>query len=411
MLTDEHRQALAEVAQRFKTPCYAYFADVVTQRIRQVRETFAGQFLVSFAVKANPNPELLKVIAAEADLLDISSGGELERALEVGCAADRLTFSGPAKRVPELELAVQRKCGHVVCESPWELDQLNALCGQHGTSLEVLIRICPQKVPKGFSVGMSGKASQFGIDEEDLPAVLEKRQRWANLKLVGFHVYAGTNSLSVDGLTQNFEINCALFERFVREFDVDCRWLVFGAGFGIPYEMGIEPLDLPALAARTLPRIEELRGQPRLADTRLVLETGRYLIGPAGYFVTSVINTKRSRGVDIMMCDGGMNAHLGACGLMGQLIRRNWPMWKVNTTGKEEVREYWLVGPLCTTIDTLGYKVNLPQLDRGDVVAIGSSGAYGLTSSPTRFISHPEPSEVLIRAGDQGFEFQDISQR
>jgi diaminopimelate decarboxylase len=81
---------------------------------------------------------------------------------------------------------------------------------------------------------------------------------------------------------------------------------------------------------------------------------------------------------------------------MGSMIRRNWPMWKVNTAGDEPARDYWLVGPLCTTIDTLAYQVRLPELHRGDVIAVGSSGAYGLTASPTRFISHPQPREYAV---------------
>jgi diaminopimelate decarboxylase len=137
---------------------------------------------------------------------------------------------------------------------------------------------------------------------------------------------------------------------------------------------------------------------------------GRFLVGPEGYFLTSVVNEKRSRGMEIRMCDGGMNAHLGACGLMGSVIRRNWPMWKVNGNGSEPVQEYWLVGPLCTTIDTLAYQVQLPELHRGDVIAVGSSGAYGLTASPTRFISHPEPKECLVVGSGPEAELIDVSE-
>ena len=110
------------------------------------------------------------------------------------------------------------------------------------------------------------------------------------------------------------------------------------------------------------------------------------------------------------MCDAGMNNHLGACGLLGQIIRRNYPMWKVNVTGTEPSGEYLLVGPLCTTIDTLATDISLPELHMGDLVAVGSSGAYGLTSSPTRFISHPEPREYLVSGSGADGEIIDVTE-
>ena len=142
-----------------------------------------------------------------------------------------------------------------------------------------------------------------------------------------------------------------------------------------------------------------------------MLELGRFLVGPSGYFLTSVISEKHSRGMAVRICDGGMNNHLAACGLMGGIIRRNWPMWKIENQDKNYTEaEYLITGPLCTAIDTLGHKVRLPELHCGDLIAIGSSGAYGLTSSPTRFISHPEPREYLVLGPYDKAEVIDVSE-
>ena len=118
--------------------------------------------------------------------------------------------------------------------------------------------------------------------------------------------------------------------------------------------------------------------------------------------LTRVVNVKESRGTRIAVCDAGFNNHLAACGMMGAVIRRNWPISKVTGSADQELVEHTLAGPLCTSIDTLGTKVLLPRLQRGDVLAIGSSGAYGLSASPTRFISHPEPREWLVDATQPG---------
>ena len=125
---------------------------------------------------------------------------------------------------------------------------------------------------------------------------------------------------------------------------------------------------------------------------------GRWLVGPCGWLLSSIIGAKASRGTEIRICDAGFNTHLAAYGMMGSVIRRNWRIANLSNPAGESER-YTVVGPLCTTIDTLATKLELPALAIGDVIAIENSGAYGLTSSPTRFISHPEPREALLENG------------
>lgn len=395
-LTDQRDATLQQIAAEFGTPCYVYFWEVVEDQVRSIRDAFGDLFSISYAVKSNPNPQLLAKFSSLIDLFDVSSGGEMNRLLTLGEPAERITFSGPAKSTGELQQAVEAGC-EIVCESPWELESVNQIAAGLGQTAQVMIRINPLNAPKGFSVSMAKKASQFGIDEENLSVVLQRFSEWKHVNLLGLHVYSGTNLLDEQALIENFRILIELFRRFCAEASLHPQRLVFGAGFGIPYEMQAEPLDLTIIAQEINPALEQLKQEDRFRETEFVLETGRYLIGPAGYFLMSVLNEKESRGKAIRICNGGMHNHLAACNLMGSIIRRNWPMWKLNAASEEPLQTYWLVGPLCTTIDTIAYEIELPQLSRGDHIAIGSSGAYGLTSSPLRFISHPEPKEVLVQ--------------
>jgi diaminopimelate decarboxylase len=404
------RATLARVAREHGTPCYVYFVDDVRARLARLADVFGGRFSVSYAVKANPNPGLLACLAERVVTFDVSSIGEAERCLEIGWPAARLTFSGPAKREAELERAVEIRVGELVCESEWELATIERLAARAGARMRCLLRINPARAPRKFGVAMSGKPSQFGIDEEDLPEVL-RRWAWPHVDLAGFHVYAGSNSLSAPALAENFEIFIELFARFAALGEVTPRTLVFGSGFGIPYTPDDEPLDLEALAALVNPRIDDMRRtHPRLAGVACVLEMGRWLVGPAGYLLTTVIGEKRSRGTEIRLCDAGFNAHLAAFGMLGTVIRRNWPMWKVTGTEAAPMAEYQLVGPLCTSIDVLATRIRLPELHRDDVIAIGSSGAYGLTASPTRFIHHPEPREYLVVGTTAGADIVDVTE-
>ncbi len=139
-----------------------------------------------------------------------------------------------------------------------------------------------------------------------------------------------------------------------------------------------------------------------------MLEMGRWLIGAHGYLLTGIVAEKHSRGTDIVMCDAGFNNHLSACGMMGTVIRRNWRFANLDARDAEE-REYLVVGPLCASFDQLAAKLSLPECRPGDVIAVQSSGAYGLTASPTRFISHPEPREYLAFESG-GVRIEDVTE-
>jgi diaminopimelate decarboxylase len=386
---------LAKAAAAIGTPAYVYDMDLVRARFETLRALFGRNFEISYAVKANPNIELLKRILPNVVTFDVSSYKEVERALDAGCPVERMTFSGPAKREPEIEGAISIHIGELVVESVAEAEVASAAAVRLGVTQDVLIRINPSTLPRHFGVNMAGKASQFGIDEEEIEAGIDAIKALPGLNLIGFHIYSGTNSLKAEAIAENYAIFIELFRRCSDHAGIAPRKLIFGSGFGVPYIDTDEPLDVEELAALTMPMIDEFKQDTRFAASACVLEMGRWLVGPAGWLLTGVIAEKRSRGVDIRMCDAGFNNHLAACGMMGSVIRRNWSFTNV-TNPDAEPAKYNLVGPLCTTIDMLASNITLPAVRVNDVLAISNSGAYGLTASPTRFISHPEPAELIF---------------
>jgi diaminopimelate decarboxylase len=389
---------LARAASEFGTPLYVYDLDAVLDRAERLRRLFGGRFGISYAVKANPNRALLSRLAAVVDGFDVSSIGEARSALKAGGAAARITFSGPAKRPDELETAVSIGVGELVLEQVHEAEALSRIAVAAGRTQDVLVRLNPTRMPRGFGVNMAGKPSQFGIDEEDMGPALDAIAPLPGLRLVGFHIFSGTNCLDAGAIAENFEIFTDIFARASEHADISPRKLVFGSGFGIPYTPDAVELDVERLAAIANPRIDAFKALARFSNAACVLEMGRWLVGPAGWLLTSVVSSKSSRGTEFRACDAGFNNHLAVCGMMGTIIRRNWRFENItNPDGKPGA--FTLVGPLCTTIDILASAVELPEPRIGDVIAIPQSGAYGLTASPTRFISHPEPREVIASSG------------
>jgi len=170
--------------------------------------------------------------------------------------------------------------------------------------------------------------------------------------------------------------------------------LNIGGGFGIPYFPGDTPLDLATVGVKLFQQMPEVKA--RLPQTRVVIELGRYLVGEAGIYVCRIIDRKISRGQVFLVTDGGMHHHLAASGNFGQVIRKNYPLAVGNRVQGGERETVSVVGPLCTPLDLLGDKSELAGADIGDLIVVFQSGAYGLTASPTAFLSHPHPLEVLV---------------
>lgn len=400
---EHRREYLAEIAQQFGTPTFVYFMDDVRERVTALRNAFEGLFQISYAMKCNPHPGVLTRMRAWVDTLDVSSRGELQRGLAVGFPAEKISFTGPAKQAICLEQAVEARIGEVVLESLREARLLSEIAQRRGVVQPALVRIAPRQVPKGFGVNMAGRPCQFGVDEEDLDGVLEEIRGLPGVELAGFHIYSGTQCLKASAIAENYAIFIDLFRAAAAKHDLTPRKLIFGSGLGIRYHEGDEPVDLAHVAHETVPRLRALKAERRFRDAALLLETGRYLIGEAGVYLTRVVNRKRSRGSEIATFDGGMHHHLGACGHLGMVIHRPYRMFKLpSAQGDKPEQPYDLYGPLCTTIDVLGRGVRLPGLDVGDVLAIGSSGAYGASASPGGFISHPPAHEVLVESDASG---------
>ncbi|MDH3459132.1 MAG: type III PLP-dependent enzyme, partial [Gemmatimonadota bacterium] len=391
---------------------YVYFLEYIEARVRAVREAFGGLMGVSYAVKANPNREIVRRLHGLVDHLDVSSGGEILLGREAGWQPDVFTFVGPAKAEWELELALEAGCGLIVAESEEELKQIDMLASERGVRARVALRLNPLELPEGFGVSMSRRPTIFGFDEEVAGEAVEVAMGLPDVDLAGFHVYAGTQCLNNESIAENLVNTAELFGRLIREHGLHPSTLIFGSGFGIPYHDRDRAIDLEAIVRQTRGPLEQLASVLEPHGGRMHLELGRYIVGEAGHYLARVARIKETRGHSIIALDGGMNHHLAASGNLGGVIKRNYPIRNITRCtdeGAGELRAYDLAGPMCTNIDMLGRAASLPPTRPGDVISIGASGAYGPTASPVLFISHRSPREVLVSTMEP-FEAHDITE-
>lgn len=386
---------IESISKLFGTPAYIYNESIVAERTTHLASLFSENFNLSYAVKSNPNDRLLRYFSNLIDTYDVSSFGEVQRVIQAGVDPRLISFSGPAKRAEEIKRAIQAGVGELVLESPDEIQLAADACTLLGRKQDVLVRINPISVPRGFGASMSGNSSQFGIDEEQLPAVLPELAQHPMLNLKGFHIYTGSNCLTIEPIVDNFEVMLRVFEFAAKIAGIVPERLIFGSGFGVPYLPTDSELPIEQLAERLNTVFSDYMSQSPMKTASCSLELGRWLVAPAGLLLMSVVGLKNSRGTDICLCDAGFNNHLAAAGMMGSAIRRNWVIENL-TSQCSTARTYNLVGPLCTSIDILARNLELPTTTAGDILAIPMSGAYGYSASPQKFISHPSPRELWL---------------
>jgi diaminopimelate decarboxylase len=374
---------LATIAEAVGTPAYVYNAGVVRERYRTLDSAFAGvPHRICYAIKANSNLALLRVLRDLGAGADIVSGGEMRRALQAGFAPERIVFSGVGKTPAELAAAVEAGIGHVHLESVEEMAELGALAAGKKRVMRVGIRVNPDVTASTHPFIATGQGGiKFGVPFDQVLdlALGVHRHQWLELDTIAMHL--GSQLLDPAPYREGVEKLLGLVGR-MRAAGIDTLTSMdIGGGLGIRYR-DESPLDPRRVAEVVAPLVQG-------SGLTIVLEPGRFLVGTAGVLLTSVLSRKHSGGKDLVIVDAGMNdlvrpSHYGAYHAMTEVVAR----------GRAPLRMD-VVGPVCETGDFLALDRELPGLERGDLLAVLGAGAYGFVMSST-YNTRPRPAEVLV---------------
>jgi diaminopimelate decarboxylase len=385
--------ALTQLVQRVgTTPFYAYDRQKITERIALLRRHLPVEILLHYAMKANPMPAVVQHLAGLVDGMDVASAGEMKVALDTILSPDKISFAGPGKKQHELSSAIA--AGVVLnVESIQEMELIAQLGEQLGIVPAVAIRVNPDFELKSSGMKMGGGPKPFGIDTEKVPEAL-MRLGMLGLNFIGFHIFSGSQNLNAAAICEAHTKTFQLGMRLAEHAPFPVRLLNIGGGFGVPYFPGERMLNLSDIGENL--QCLMLKMKQQLPETRIAIELGRYLVAEAGVYVCRVLERKHSRGQVFLVTDGGLHHHLAASGNFGQVIRKNYPVLIGNKVQGMEKEVVSVVGPLCTPLDILAEQMQMAKATPGDLVVVLQSGAYGLTASPTAFLNHPMPVEVLV---------------
>jgi diaminopimelate decarboxylase len=387
-------QPLRRLAERVgSTPFFAYDRALLDQRVRLLREALPATLKLSYAMKANPMPAVVQHLAGVVDAIDVASAQEMGVALDTPLQPEQISFAGPGKTVHEIRQAIAAGVTLEV-ESALEARRVVDAGEALGLRPHVAIRVNPDFKVKGSGMRMGGGPQQFGVDSEQVPALLADLAA-TDVDVLGFHIFAGSQNLQAEILCEAQRRTVDLVLQLAEHSPQPVRYVNLGGGFGIPYFEKDQPLDLSAVG-ESLAKLVDGPLATELPEATPFIELGRYIVGECGIYVTKIIDRKVSRGETYLVVDGGLHHQLAASGNFGQVIRRNYPLVVGTHFDDSAERTFTVVGCLCTPLDLLGDKVMLPDARVDDLIVIFQAGAYGLTASPTAFLGHPVPSEVLV---------------
>jgi diaminopimelate decarboxylase len=375
-----------------QTPFYAYDRSIISHKINTFRQAMPQALKLHYAMKANPMPALVDYVANQVDGLDIASGLELNVALNSGMPAKHISFAGPGKQIKELKMAIASDVT-INIESFTELERINNISTQIGIKAKVAIRVNPDFELKSSGMKMGGGPQQFGVDAEQVPKILSLINEY-DLDYQGLHIFTGSQNLNADSIMLAHKNIFELASRLQKNNNKDIHSLNIGGGLGIPYFPGEKELDINPIGEALETHLNNFK--QNFGETHIAMELGRYLVGDCGLYVAKVTDIKESRGVIFAVIDGGLHHHLSASGNFGQVIRKNYPVAIGNKIKSPVQQPVQIVGPLCTPLDIVANKYELPKPELDDLVVIYQSGAYGFTASPRDFLSHPQPVEMLV---------------
>jgi diaminopimelate decarboxylase len=386
---------LLDVAKGAGTPCYVYSADAILQRYRQYDEAFGDvDHEVCYAVKANSNVSVLRLLANAGAGFDIVSGGELYRALQAGGNPEKIVFSGVGKTAEEIEYALCRNIHTFNCESEPEIDLIDALAARRGVKARVAVRVNPEvdaATHPYISTGMS--QHKFGIDIAEVEHVYSRALHHKNIALEGVSCHIGSQILNTAPLLESVDKMLDLVDR-LRSRHVPIRHLDLGGGLGVAYKPTDQAPDIGEL-------ISSIRERVRGRNVKIMVEPGRSIVGDAGVLLTRVLYRKQNPRKEFIVVDAAMNDLIRPA-----LYQSHHEILPVRKAQAGEMTLADVVGPVCETGDFLARNRELPGVFPGDVLAVMTSGAYGFVQS-SNYNSRPRVAEIMV----EGDEWRVIRQR
>lgn len=390
------RELILKLAEKYES-FYLYDGRTVLDSIAALGSSFEGvRFL--YSAKANPHPSVLRCIFDEGFGLDAASMGEVSMGVKLGLAPEDIYYSAPGKSMNDLDAALE-KCV-IIADSAAELERIQYLAARHGAKAEAGVRINP-----GFTFdGEGGVSCKFGIDEDEALKKLAEWEKLKNLHICGIHVHSRSQELDTQRLCDYYGRMFELAVRCQKTLGRQLHFVNMGSGIGIPYAATDSAVDIKKLGAHMNKLCKEYAAE--LPEARIFIETGRFVSGRAGVYVTHVNDVKTSLGKKYVILANTLNGFVRPS--IAQMVERASdaapcePLYTgpdafgfAPLTDETETETVTVCGNLCTGADVIAQDTELPRLRTGDVFVITNAGSYAAVLTPMQFASLTPPVQIF----------------
>ncbi|PYI64004.1 MAG: diaminopimelate decarboxylase [Verrucomicrobia bacterium] len=400
---------LARVAEKFGTPTYVYSAGTILDHLTRLNGALATlDHLICYAVKANSNRSILKLLADAGAGFDIVSGGELFRVLAAGGDPAKCTFAGVGKSPEEIEYALELGVYSFNIESESELEHIDRIAGAKNLRAPIALRANPDVDPHTHEyISTGSRENKFGVALGQLPAAYERAAEMRNIDIIGVQMHIGSQITEAAPFANAIKKLAPIVRELKSKYPI--KFFSIGGGMGIIYRRALESgsgkwwhdhggetsaFSIRDYADAIVPPLREL-------NLRILVEPGRFLVGNAGVLLARVSCIKKSGAKKFAIVDAGMNDLIRPA-----LYHSYHEIVPVKETRSERESKIDIVGPVCESGDFFALDREMPELHEGDLLAIMSAGAYGFVMA-SNYNSRRLPSEVLVR----GDKFALIRQR
>ncbi len=388
---------VTRIAEQFGTPVYVYSKATLLHHYRQLETAFAAlKPTICYSVKANGNLSLMRVLAEAGCGFDVTSGGELFRAMQAGGDPKKMIYAGVGKTDAEIASALEAGIAAFNVESEEEIENIDRVAGRLGKKAVGALRVNPDVDPKTHAKTTTGKKeTKFGVDIERAERVFAHYKGLKNLRLAGIHIHIGSPVYQIEPYVQAVTLITQLIDRLTAAGHT-IEWFDMGGGFAVNYERADQAFPVTEHAAALVPL---LVGKPY----RIALEPGRYIAANAGILLTKVLYRKQGGNKKFVIVDAGMNDLIRPT--LYESYHHIWPVKPANASDLASPRRkdtppadgetVDVVGPLCESGDYLAKDRPLPKVAQGDLMAVFSAGAYGM-SMASNYNNRPRAAEVLV---------------
>jgi len=386
-----------QIAAEAGTPCYVYSEATLRRHYELVRDAFdAVDPLICYSVKANSSLAIMKLLNGLGSGFDIVSGGELFRALRIGADPQKIVYAGVGKTSGEIEYALKSNILAFNVESANELAAINRIAGKLGSKAGIALRLNPDVDPKTHRHTTTGKKeNKFGIILDTAEDIVNNSDRYENIELIGLDTHLGSPINSVEPYVAALRKVLPFIDK-ARAVGHDIRYLDIGGGFGIEYRGG-ETATPADYAEAIIPLVKD-------SGCRLILEPGRLIAGNAGILLTRVLYVKESGAKRFAICDAAMNDLIRPA--LYDAFHKIWPVQTARPLSEclsaqpgNGFMQVDIVGPVCESGDFFAKDRVIPDIAEGDLLAVFSAGAYGMTMS-SNYNSRPRAPEVIASGSE-----------